>query len=374
MAIDFSFTHIDKTPVYYYDGSVKTFQCNSTWFKDRVVPWLKQLKAVSRTYGGSSYANIEHLRSQGFFVAKPGMHNEGRAMDLATVKWNGTQSSPINGDHASTTVSVRRRYFAVDALCRAHFRPVLDGNYNADHRNHFHCDDGEMPTICRKTSRADTVFVQALCNSFLGMSLSVDGAWGTATNNAFATAKSKLQVSGDPHASATAWKTFCERAAAHGFRNASFGYYAWYTLNSYYSWSSFNYPSSFIRHRDWLGFSNPASTATDRADATWKIRRGLTGQGISLESRNLPGHYLRHANSRLRLSPASTDSLFKADATFYPRNGLARAGGTWRSLEASNFPGSYIRHRNSELWLGRPDGTELFKQDATFSFGAPLAP
>ncbi len=369
-----SFSKLDGTPVYYTDGTTtaRTWYCTQAFY-DQLVTWMRTLRALSHTYGNSTYNTVSYLRSQGLYVNKTGAHGQGRAMDLAYVKWNGVTSAPMNGDHKSSTLSVRRRYYAVEAVTRMRFRYVLDGYYNSAHGDHLHYDDSALPTVCLKNSRSDVLFVQGVCNNHLGTSLALDGVWGSGTSSAFSTALSRLKVTGDPHTSATAWKTFCERAAAHGFRNASFGFYDWYKPGGYYSWASENFPSSYMRHRSSLGYLSAPATATDKADATWKIRTGLTGQGISLESKNFPGSYLRHANGRLRLSTATTDSLFKQDATFYPRNGLARDGASWRSLEASNFPGSYIRHRNSELWLDRFDGTDLFRRDATWSFKSPLA-
>jgi hypothetical protein len=95
---------------------------------------------------------------------------------------------------------------------------------------------------------------------------------------------------------------------------------------------------------------------------------GLAGRCRSFESVNYPGHFLRHQNYRLKLAPRSDDELFRKDATFCFRTGLASSQA--RSFESFNFPGHYIRHSNFELWIARADGTALFKKDATY-FIAP---
>ena len=57
--------------------------------------------------------------------------------------------------------------------------------------------------------------------------------------------------------------------------------------------------------------------------------------------------------------------LFRKDASFYQRSGLARAG---YSYEAVNLPpGHFIRHSNYQLWVARNDNSPLFRQDASFN-------
>jgi hypothetical protein len=371
----FGVERLDGTPVNYTGtpGRKDWASCTNAFYSE-LVAWIRQLRYLSHTYGNGNYATLSSLTSQGFYVPKDLMHGQGRAMDLASVQWNGTASSPMSGAHKSTSRTTRRRYYAVEAVCRRQFRYVLDGYYNGDHADHLHCDDSALPTvIARKGSRADALFVQGVCNNFLGTNLAMDGDLGPGTNAALDVAKSRLQVTGDVYTSAAAFRSFCERVAAHGFRDVGFGFYTWPTINGYYSWSSLNFPDRYIRHRNGVGYISAPASAVDRADATWKIKPGLAGFGISLESRNFPGHYLRHQNGRLKKNPFENTSLFKADATFRPRNGLWTDGGSWRSLEAWNFPGCYVRHRNGELWLDRADGTDLFHKDATFSFRAALA-
>ncbi|ONI90571.1 hypothetical protein ALI144C_02490 [Actinosynnema sp. ALI-1.44] len=43
-------------------------------------------------------------------------------------------------------------------------------------------------------------------------------------------------------------------------------------------------------------------------DATWCAKPGLAGTGVSLESKNVPGRYLRHTNAELRLANQSHTS------------------------------------------------------------------
>ncbi|MEV0675645.1 extensin family protein [Actinosynnema sp. NPDC050436] len=217
-----TFSTIDGTPVYYWrssrgDTAPRNWQATQD-FHDTLVLWLRDLRSLSSALGSVAY-----LVSAGFYVNKPGQHGEGTAMDLDHVRWSGgAVCSPLDRDHASGTLATRRRYLAVDAVCRRRFRYVLDGWYNADHADHVHSDFGGLPVRCLKTSEADTKFTQSLCNDFLGSGLAVDGVWGASTENAFTTAKSRLGVGGDPHTSTAAWQAFLSAAARKGFANQAF--------------------------------------------------------------------------------------------------------------------------------------------------------
>ena len=51
-------------------------------------------------------------------------------------------------------------------------------------------------------------------------------------------------------------------------------------------------------------------------DAIFRQIPGLAGRGISFESVNYPGYYLRHRNSELELEPRQSSKQYKNDATF----------------------------------------------------------
>ncbi|WP_435303872.1 AbfB domain-containing protein [Streptomyces phaeoluteigriseus] len=135
----------------------------------------------------------------------------------------------------------------------------------------------------------------------------------------------------------------------------------------------------YARHRDGAVFTEAVGGGSDallKSDVTWKIVPGLAaGTCYSFESRNYPGEYLRHRQSRV-YKESGTGDLFRADATFCPVRG---ANGGVR-LAAYNFPEQYLRHYNSELWLAVPGGTRaydtpaLFTEDTTWSVEAPWAP
>lgn len=217
-----SFSTIDGTPVYYWRSN-RGNTTPRTWyvtqaFYDRLVLWVRDLRSLSAGYGSVSY-----LVSAGFYVNKAGQHGAGTAMDLDHVRWSsGTTCSPLDQAHASGTQSIRRRYIAVDAVCRRRFRYALDGWYNAAHGDHIHSDFGDLPPRCVKGSSSDCKFVQAMCNNFMGSGLAVDGVWGPLTTSAFNTAKSRLAVTGDPHTTSSVWMSMMSKVAQRGFANQAF--------------------------------------------------------------------------------------------------------------------------------------------------------
>lgn len=123
-----------------------------------------------------------------------------------------------------------------------------------------------------------------------------------------------------------------------------------------------------VRHANFLGYLAPVSASSDvltRADASFFVRPGLADQAcFSFESKNYPGYYLRHAGFRLRLNAADGSDLFRNDATFCRRTGLA---GTAFSFESKNYPAYFLRHRGADMWIDRTDGSSGFAGNATFN-------
>ncbi|WP_330274326.1 extensin family protein [Lentzea sp. NBC_00516] len=214
-----TFQKIDGTPVYYWRsnrGNTTALNWQATdAFYNALVAWVRDLRSLS-----SSYGSISYIVSAGFYVDKAGQHGAGTAMDLDHVRWsNGNVTSPLDQHHASGTAALRKRYLATEAVCRRRFRYVLDGWYNADHRDHIHSDFGGMPVRVLKDSEADTKFVQGTCNNFRASGLAIDGIWGPNTQSAFNGLKSALGVTGDPHTSTSVWQGMLSKIATKGFAN-----------------------------------------------------------------------------------------------------------------------------------------------------------
>lgn len=137
------------------------------------------------------------------------------------------------------------------------------------------------------------------------------------------------------------------------------------------SLQSVNYPTHYLRHRNYMGHLTTISSALDRSDATFRIASGLAGgDSISFESVNYPGYFLRHQNFQIKLHQSSVDQLYKADASFRVRPGLADSSKV--SFESVNAPGHFLRHRGFQFYIERGSG-DLYNKDCTFSVTEPLA-
>jgi hypothetical protein len=127
---------------------------------------------------------------------------------------------------------------------------------------------------------------------------------------------------------------------------------------------SVNYPTLFLG-------TNGGAAVLHAAPDRFRQVPGLAGSGVSLESVDWPGQFLRHQDFRMRLSRWDGSEQFLREATFILRPGFAEIG-TF-SLESVSPRGFYVRHRNHELWLDAFDTSQLFTEDASFRVEAPPA-
>ncbi len=151
-------------------------------------------------------------------------------------------------------------------------------------------------------------------------------------------------------------------------------------LNSYQSFqvTTAGFTNRFLRHRDSLARTDAYdanSSALDRADASFRVVAGLADSSCySIESQNYPGQFLRHQAWRVRMDKRDGSPLFDADATWCGKPGLSGSGIT---LESLNLRGSYMRHFNSEVWLAKKGGANggdaaaNFEADASWSVATP---
>lgn len=132
---------------------------------------------------------------------------------------------------------------------------------------------------------------------------------------------------------------------------------------------SYNYPMRYVRHSNNVARIDEAPFDPS-ADMQWKVVAGLAdSKGISFESVNKPGQYLRQLNNSLVLNTNDNSTTFKADATFYKTAGFANSN--WTSFKSYKDSTRYIRQSGYTLRLdpitGSSSATE--KQDATFKIG-----
>jgi hypothetical protein len=222
------FDALDGVPLHYWrwqDGTAgrrtqhRTFAA-SLLFYERLLRWVVDLKVLAERHAGLQ--GMDRIVTAGIFVNKPGQHGLGQAFDLDQVRWANGAITPYAREHLSSDRRTLRRYLALDAVCRRHFRWVLDGRYNADHADHLHMDFGGGAIVCGRDSRSDTVFVQQVLNSHQGAGLAVDGRWGRSTELAFIDSCRRLRVEGDPHTFTPAWRYWLLRAASCSFADVDF--------------------------------------------------------------------------------------------------------------------------------------------------------
>jgi hypothetical protein len=168
--------HYDRLPSpdhYGSRGKEHTFYCEEDFeallddaFKDL---WL---------YTGLGKAQV--ITSAGAYTDKPGQHGEGRALDIDGIFWSNTTFITL---HAGWQGQDRRFYFGIEAVLRRHFGVVLDYEYNAPHRDHFHVDDSNSLGF-RKTSRSKVRSLQGMLNNVWGKNVDEDGDWGNQTAGA----------------------------------------------------------------------------------------------------------------------------------------------------------------------------------------------
>jgi hypothetical protein len=129
---------------------------------------------------------------------------------------------------------------------------------------------------------------------------------------------------------------------------------------------SYNFPDRFVRHANDIGRIDPFPMEPP-ADQQWRLRPGLAdAAGVSFESVNSPGRFLRHFDYAIRLDANDNTAQFAADATFTRTAGLA--DGAWTSCRSFNFPDRYLRHAGYVLRIDpiTASSAATDRQDATF--------
>lgn len=151
----------------------------------------------------------EVITSAGAFVDKPGFHGLGRAFDLDGIFW------PDQDLVAIEYPSKPFLYLAIESILRRHFGTVLAYNYNADHRDHFHLDNGSAVRFDRM-SKSRVEYLQAAMTFVHGDAVEVDGVWGPSTDKALRRTLNDLGLSGGL-SSKTTWLKFLEDTSKLAF-------------------------------------------------------------------------------------------------------------------------------------------------------------
>ncbi|MDN8591349.1 AbfB domain-containing protein [Paenibacillus sp. 11B] len=135
---------------------------------------------------------------------------------------------------------------------------------------------------------------------------------------------------------------------------------------NYSRFSSFNYPDRYIRHSNFTARID--ANVSPVLDSQFRVVPGLANStGISLESINFPGYFLkRNASNKIVLEAYADSTAYKGDATFLNSPGWTDSAKV--SLQSYSQPGFYIRHYDYVLQLDaiNASSSATVKGDATF--------
>jgi hypothetical protein len=124
----------------------------------------------------------------------------------------------------------------------------------------------------------------------------------------------------------------------------------------------------FLRHRHGravISHIAEASPPLEKQDATWIVRAGLADDaGVSFESKNYPGSFLRHQHGAVYHHENDGTRQFAEDATFVVSPGR---NGQGFSLASLNFPDHYLRHWKGEVYIATSGGPEPWERTASWT-------
>ena len=184
-------------------GRPASFRADSTFHKelDRCVD---EIKARSP----QAFGSLQVIASAGAYVSKPGFHGQGRAFDLDALFWE--KRSLITKDFPNDPFL----YVAIESVLRKHFGTVLNYDYNVDHQDHFHIDNGSGVSF-QKMSKSRVTFLQHTLHLTFGIGLPADGVFGPITE---AGLKMALEDAKLPNISTkTGWLAYLDYCATHLF-------------------------------------------------------------------------------------------------------------------------------------------------------------
>lgn len=149
------------------------------------------------------------ITSAGAYVDKPNsQHNSGNAMDIDCIFWENKKF--ITKKYPNDKLF----YLGVEAILRKHFGNVLNYHYNVAHQDHFHVDVGKP--VGFRTSRANTLFLQAALSEVYYDRVAIDGNFGDETKAALARVLNKLNIQGGLN-DLNKWLTFLDATAKTAF-------------------------------------------------------------------------------------------------------------------------------------------------------------
>jgi len=160
---------------------------------------------------------------------------EGRALDLTRIDITDPEErglvSGFSGrwdvwrNYSGTKyITARTTYWGTVASLHYHFRNVISYLDNEEHHNHVHIDNavsGAGDSVFATGSRAQTLYVQAVCNYIWGYPTSIDGSFGPQTRRDSSAALARIGFDGDI-TTQSRWLTFNKATAQMGLGSQSY--------------------------------------------------------------------------------------------------------------------------------------------------------
>jgi hypothetical protein len=206
-----TFTELSGVPVHYdrfpaesgfgygTKGRPHTFRATPSFIQE-LDACIDELKGYSQAKLGA----LEVIASAGAYVDKPGYHGMGRAFDLDALFWK--NRSLVTKNFPNDPFA----YVAVESVLRRHFGTVLNYDYNVDHQDHFHIDNGTSVSF-QSMSKSRVTYLQYTLKFVFGLELEADGVFGPITRDNLKIALDSAAL--PPIGTAVGWKRYLDHAA-----------------------------------------------------------------------------------------------------------------------------------------------------------------
>ena len=215
-----AFTSLAGLPVHYdrfdpssgfgYGTKGKPFKPRAT---RKTVDTLEKCFSDILKQAPDSFGKGEVITSAGAYVEKSGQHGKGQAFDLDGIFWKSQKLVAIEYPEKP------HLYLAVESIIRQHFGTVLNYNYNAAHRDHFHIDIGTAVKF-EKMSKSRVEYYQASMFYIHGFQVGIDGVWGLETEGVSSAVLEDLGISGEISVLGN-WLEYLKLTAQRAFELAS---------------------------------------------------------------------------------------------------------------------------------------------------------
>ena len=128
---------------------------------------------------------------------------------------------------------------------------------------------------------------------------------------------------------------------------------------------AYRFPGQYLVPNGELATLQRIRSNLNPLESAFYVVPGLSNPGcVSFRSARRPNHYLRHQNYLIKLHEIDGSQLFRDDATFCPKAGLANSA-HW-SLESVNYPGHFIKQRGGTFLIDMLNAKAGDLADATF--------